>query len=1665
MEFEESMAQLLWDDGVFALSRIEAADGGTSRLALRPAASQPFGQALALLENVYSLRAHLDGPRFTLPVEFVRDSSSISLLLQDPGGVPLSALDTSLLSFDQILTIAANAASALDVLHRRKVIHNDVRPEHLLVQPATWAVALTGFEAAALVSSPGIEGDLSRTHAATYPYLAPERTGLVNRPVDPRSDLYSLGILIYWMLTTKYPYSANTPGEWLYCHTARKPAPLHQHARHVPESLAAIVDKLLAKAAEERYQTARGLEHDLRLCEEQLRGGAGFAPFLLGTMDSDERLLIPDRLYGRELELNALTDALDRVARADITEFVLVSGYSGIGKSALVEEFHHVMGRGRFASGKFDQYKRDIPYATIAQSMESIVKQVQRADERELAKWRKRIEQALGSNGRLLTDLIPALEEIIGPQPMMSDVPPPEAQKRFVTTLTRFIGAFATPEQPLVLFLDDLQWLDAGTISVLEALGQGSGIAHLLLIGAFRDNEVGPGHPLARVIDDAREGAAVHVQHLLLAPLAVGDMERFVRDATRSDASETGKLAQLMFEKTGGNPFFAVQFLRVLADEGHLTFDRATREWAWNTRHIAQAAFPDSVVDLMVKRIGRLPDRTRQLLADFACVGATVATSVLAQVSGQSNGEVDHALADAIAQGLVYRRPDGYTFVHDRIQEAAYALLAEAERAPSHLRIGARLDTGDTDPSFERNIFEVVNQYNRALHAISEPRVRTRVALLNLRAGRRARDAAAYGTALTYLEVGAEIFDDRAWQTYYREKFSLELLLSECTFLAGSPALADERLRRLEAYAESVRDKAAVAFLRITLQTALGQMDEAVAICLGYLCAVGVNWVPHPGRGEVDKEYEKLVAKIQTGSIAALRDNRLLDDEMLEATLDVFTAALPPAFFTDENLVCLILTTMANLSIANGNADASSLGFAYLGMVVGPLFGDYATAYEFGKLAMALVDEKGLDRFRARVYMCFAYHVMPWTEHIRAGIPLLRRAFEVASQSGDLTYIGFSSCCLVTTLLAASVPLADIEEVAVERLRIVRRAGFGLIVDIINSQLALIREVRGTTPWFGSVDADYPSESALEQHFADNRALDIAACWYWIRKQEAKYFAGDIAGAMEAGKKAAPLLWTTWGHQELAVYHFFSALTLLAAKENLSSQADVVMDAELAEHVNKLRGWALANPANFAARAALVDAEIARVDGNALEAMRLYERAIEGARSNGFLHLEGFACELAGRFYVKQDFATIAAVYLRGARSAYLNWGAMAKVKTLDSAYPGLAANELGSSLSGVGENQLEVETVVKASQAISSERVLERLMNTLMTILLEHTGARRALLILPHEEQLFIEAEATEGGEVNVERRAASQKTVPLSMLHYCLRAQQTLLVDDATTENPFSSDEYFSGKASRSVLCLPLVKQTRLVGALYLENELAPGAFTPSRMTILKLLASQAAISIENASLEQVEALLEEKDALLQEVHHRVKNNLQLISSLLSLQASRVQDQAVSEQFQESRNRVRSMAMVHENLYRAGNFARIDMAPHIRNLCAHLSRIYKLSQLNVDLDVVIDDVQLDMNRAIACGMIVNELVSNALKHAYPDGRSGRLRVELMASEGDGYRLSVTDDGIGLSPDFSLETAESLGLQLVFDLARQIHGSVEIRRSGGTAFDIHFGLQQTGGL
>jgi PAS domain S-box-containing protein len=1409
------------------------------------------------LEHESALKAELDAGWAARPVALTRYDERMTLVLEDPGGTPLDRLLGRPLEVSQFLRIAIPLAKALRGVHEGGLIHKDIKPSNILVDPASGGAWLTGF---------GIASRLPREHQAPAPpeviagtlaYMAPEQTGRMNRSVDSRSDLYALGVTFYEMLTGQLPFTAADPMEWVHCHIARQPVPPHERVSGISEPLSAIVMKLLAKTGEDRYQTAAGVEADLRRGLAEWESHGRIEPFSLGGCDVSDRLLIPEKLYGREREIDALTAAFDRVVGQRKPELVLVSGYSGIGKSSVVNELHKALvpSRGMFASGKFDQYKRDIPYATLGQAFQGLVRSLLTRSEAELGRWRESLREALGPNGQLMVNLVPELEVVIGKQPPVADLPPQDAQHRFQMVFRRFLGVFARKEHPLALFLDDLQWLDVATLDLLEHLVTHPEVRHLMLIGACRDNEITPSHPLLRTLDAIRKaGAFVEIN---LAALSREDLERLIGDALGCARRDVAPLARLVHEKTGGNPFFAIQFISALADEGLLRFDHDAARWRWELDRLHAKGYTDNVVDLMVGKLNRLPIETQAALQQLACLGNAAETVILSVVLGKSNEEVRSDLWDAVRLELVKPFDDSYRFIHDRVQEAAYSLIPERLRAEAHLRVGRLLAVHTPAEKREEAVFEIVNQLNRGAALMTLREEREQLAELNLLAGQRAKASAAYASALTYLTAGAALLPEDSWERRHELAFALELHRAECEFLTGALAEAEQRLAALATRAANTVERATVACLRVDLYTTLDQSSRAVAVGLDYLRYLGIDWSPHPTEEEARREYERIWSRLGSRTIEELIELPLMSDPASLATLDVLTKIGPPALYTDANLLALVICRVVNLSLERGNCDASCAAYTFLGIIAGPRFGDYQAAYRFGQLGYDLVEGRGLTRFRARIYMDFGNVVLPWTRHVRAGRDLVRRAFEAATKVGDLTYAAYCGNELNTNLLAAGDPLAEVEREALHGLAFAQKARFGFVINSIAPQLGLIRTLRGLTPTFGSFDDDQFDERRIERHFSENPDLAFVECWYWVRKLQARFFAGNYASAIEASSRAQRLMWTSPSYFEKAEYQFYSALTCAASCDTAPADQRRQHVDELAVHHRQLLLWAANCPDNFENRAALVGAEIARIDGRDIDAMSLYEQAIRSARANGFVHNEALANELASRFYAARGFEKIARVYLQDARQGYLRWGADGKVRQLEQLHPYLRDAPVPASPTttiGAPVERLDVGTVLKAAQAVSGEIVLGELIKTLLRIVIEHAGAERGLLILFPDDEPRIAAEATTSRgqvEVTLRQTAASAAELPESVLHYVIRTRERVILDDALVQNEFSADEYISERHARSVLCLPLVKQSRLIGVLYLENKLASHVFTPARISVLEVLASQAAISLENARL----------------------------------------------------------------------------------------------------------------------------------------------------------------------------------------------------------------------
>ena len=1410
---------------------------------------------LERLRHEYETGASLDLPAIVRPLGLETYQGMPALVLEDSGGQPLDRTLGAPMPVGSFLDLAVRIAGAVADLHERGVIHKDLKPANILVHPATSDVKLTDLGIATRLPREQQGARPPQLIEGSLPYMSPEQTGRMNRVLDSRSDLYSLGVTFYQMLTGRLPFEARDPLEWIHCHVAREPPSPSQLVPEVPEAIARIVMKLLAKMPDDRYQTANGLERDLVRCLGAWRRDGRLEPFALGENDVPDRLQIPQKLYGREEQAAALLAAFERVAGTGIPELVLVSGYSGIGKSSLVHELQKpiVRRQGLFVAGKFDQYKRDVPYSTIVQAFRELVLDILVEGEERVAGWRERLQAALGMNGQLIVDVIPQVELLVGRQPHVPEQPPAEAQNRFRMVFRRFIGVFTRKEHPLTLFVDDLQWADPASLALLQDLVTHPDMRSLLVVGAYRDNEVTPAHPLVAAVDSARRAGA-HVSDVVVGPLSSEHLTAFMADALHCRPREAEPLAALVREKTAANPFFVIQFLTLLYRQGLIAFDRSAGGWRWDVAKIRAQGYTDNVVELMVGKLRQLPIETQETLELAACIGTSFDAETLAAVCQR---DPEAALRRALEEDLLVRLERTYRFPHDRVQEAAYSLIPEDERPTVHLGIGRLLLARTAPGEVEDEIFEIVNQLDRGAALIASREERERVAELDLVAGKRARRSTAYASALKYLAAGTALLGDDCWSRRYELVFALEFHRAECEYLTGELTAAEERLTMLARRAGSTVNAAAVTRLRLDLYTTLDRSDRGVEVCLEYLKTVGIEWSPHPTWEEVLQEHERIWRQLGSRPIEDLVDSSPMSDPDWRATMDVLTSLMPAALFTDENLLCLLIGRMANISLEHGHCDGSSLAYVWLGMILGPYFGDFQAAYRFGKLSLDLVEKRGLDRFKARVYLCFANFVNPWARHVLSSREPQRRAFDAATQAGDLTFAAYSCNSLITNLLATGEPLGDVQREAETGLAFARNMGFGQAVDIIATQLGMIRMLRGLTPSFSSFDDGEFDEGRFERHLEADPRLAIATCWYWIRKLQARVFAEDYTAAVMAASKADQLLWTTRSFFEVAEYHYYGALAR-AGRYDAAPPDERPRDMELlVAHGKQVEVWAKNCPENFQNRHDLVSAELARIEGRDLDAQRLYEQAIRSAHENGFVQNEALAYELASKFYQARGYEQFADLYLRDARTCYLRWGANGKVRELERLHPQLVDRRpfAPTATLAVRAEQLDLLGVVKASQTISGEIEIDKLSGTLLELALEQGGARKASLVLARGSDLSIEAEASLEGGTTARTRpplvVESSDLLPASVLHCARLTREPVIVDDATSgANRFAADPYFARHRTRSVLCLPIVRD-ELVGLLYLENDLVAGAFTPDRLTALSLLASQAAISVENARL----------------------------------------------------------------------------------------------------------------------------------------------------------------------------------------------------------------------
>jgi predicted ATPase/signal transduction histidine kinase len=1395
----------------------------------------------------YALRSFLDRKWAAISPSHASRDAEPSLSSKGFDGRLLRHLCGRPLRLKQFLPLSVSVAEAVTQMHASGLVHLRISPDSLLVgfnrnvsgSPGSGRCRawLTGFGfAQRIVGGSMADDEQTVSDAAAFAYLSPEQMGMPHHRVDVRADLYALGCVFYELLTGSPPFAAKDPTGWAHAHIAKRPRSVRSRRPSVPDQIDAIVMKLLEKAPGERYQSAASLRADLERCWRMCRRSGSLETFPLNLHDIPDRLARSDRLYGQEGNVKRLDDAFQQAKRG-AAQCVFVCGAAGSGKSSLANEQLLRLGADlcRSAASKCEPATHKVPYGSLSQALDNLVRPLLGESDAGFESWRARLQAALGSEGCVLFPLVPVLERIVGDQPPLPRLPRQAERDRFLRAVAKLLGAFACAERPVVLFIDDLQWSDDGTVSVLEYIARHAPIPHLLIIGSLRVDDVAVSSSLYALAHDK------NVEVIALQSLTLADVAALLSDLLHEHVDRLLPLGRLIVEKTNGNPFFVNQFISALSQEGLIRF-RTDGDVVWDATRIAAKGFTHNVVDLLLRRIESLPVATRELMHVFSCLGRSAAANTLALAANVPVQIVHDTLSAAVNARLVQRFDDSYAFAHDRILETAYGTLSdENERAAIHLQIGRRLGalTSEAGPDSPCLVYEVVNHLNRAIHLINLPEERAKVGALNLQAGLQAKRAMAYSEALGYLRFAVAALlgncDKPGLQT-------AAFHLAECEFVTGHMDEAEARLSALARQSVDLPFGAEITRLRAAVYTARDRSDLAIEVGLQYLRRVGIDMPMRPGETELQAEYARLVERLRSRTFDACRNQAEMRDPVWRGVVQVLADLIPPALFTAANLPNLIALHMTHISLEHGVTDASCYGYICASEVF-RRYGDYTTCYAFGELALHLVDTRGFDRYKARVHMFFGV-TQSWRRPVREALPHLQRACDEAMQAGDLTFAAYCRRNLISPMLAYGAPLAETQQLAYESLAYARGTKFDLVIDAIRAQVTYIDTLRGAP----QNEAWWTDDEASRN---TNRPISVFS--HWTHRMQAHLLFGNLTGALDAEERASRLLWSSSGHYETALFVLFSALVHAAACRSAVGSRQARHLEMLRFYQQKLDTWASSSPHNFRDGATLVAAEVARLEQRVPDAIRLYEEAIGSARAEGFLNDEALASELAAQFHAELGSTTSAWAYLRNARRAYAAWGADAKVATLDAASPELALPDRPEVSSGL-INQLDVGAVVTATHALSREIVLERLVETLMRCTLEHAGGQRCVLVTMQADVLQMEAEAQVHGEsVNLQMRsgASTSTDLPLALVRSVMRTGEMLVLHDARENREWSGDAYIRATRPRSVLCLPLLNQSRLVGLLYLENNLVAGAFTVKRSSILGVLSTHAAISLENARL----------------------------------------------------------------------------------------------------------------------------------------------------------------------------------------------------------------------
>lgn len=1494
-------------------------------------AEYPTLEQVTRFRHEYLIPKDIDCDGIVRPYALENYQNSFALILEDFEGDSLKqACATHSLPIERCLQIAISLTNTLDQLQQAGIIHKDIKPSNIIANLETGQIKLSDFGLASRLSleNPALKNP--NLIEGTLAYMSPEQTGRMNRAIDYRTDFYSLGVTLYELLTEKLPFFSDDSIELVHCHIAKPPIPPHEvkqlagweHLREVPEAVSNIVMKLMAKNAEDRYQTAAGLRFDLETCLRQWQTNGAIQPFRLGTRDRGHQLLIPQKLYGREREVATLMAAFHRVAGIGGTgsasgrsELMLVTGYSGIGKTSIVNEVHKpiVESRGYFIAGKYDQFKRNIPYAALIQAFQDLIRQLLTESEPQIARWKTQLLEALGSNGQVIIDVIPEVEWLIGAQPGLPALGAAESQNRFNRVFQQFVGVFCQPEHPLVIFLDDLQWIDSASLKLLQQLITDRNSQHLLLIGAYRDNEVSPTHPLMQTLEKIQAtGTAMHT--ITVKPLSKVHVTQLVADTLNepAESERIQSLAELTFNKTQGNPFFINQLLRTLYAESLLVYEVELDRWQWDIQEIQAIGITDfNIVELLARNIGKLSPETQKVLKLAACVGNQFDLEILAIVNQESSFITATQLWSALQAGLVlplstaYKIPlafgeaesaalqveevkIGYRFLHDRVQQAAYSLIPESEKKATHLKIGQRLLENTTLEERKENIFALVNQLNFGTDLLTTQAEKDQLADLNLLAGQRAKLAMAYEAAASYLKLGLDLLAVDRWSQDYDRTFTFYLESAEAEYLSNNFKQSSLLVEVALAEAKEPLNQARIQKIQVESLIAQNQVQAALETGVQVLERLGVTVETEAPQQLVIEDLKDLPEMTDPAKLLAMR---------------ILANLSPAAIVANSDLWLPIIYTMVKLCQQYGNAAVAVHAYVTYGFVLTGPIGEIEAGYQFGNLAMALLDKYDAKAYRCKVYSSYGGCILHWKQHVRETLELLEQAVQSGLESGDIEFACYTAPFYCEHLLWSGEYLESVNQKQAQYINLINKLErkYQVIYAEIAEQFVL-NLIDTSANRYQLVGDSFDEVTMLPQLISMNNGLAVFSVYLY--KAILCYLFADYQQAIDNLMLAEQYIGSVSALVSFSESKFYHSLALLAQYSHVPEDEQQRYLEQVAANQTKLQKWAQSAPMNYQHKYDLVKAEQARVQGQLLQAMEAYDRAISGAKAQGYVQEEALAYELAAKFYFDLGRTEIAQAYLAKAHNGYIRWGAAAKVKHLESTYeqalPVITrvttdAKRMTSTTISSSSQVLDSTTVVKASQALASEIILDRLLEMLMKMVIENAGAQTGMLILAEEDDLLIAAKGTVDEDTTVLQWLPVEDSheLPRSVVHYVARTREDVILADGSHEGIFVTDTYVVENQPKSILCTPIIHQGKLVGLLYLENNLTVGAFTTERLEVLKLLSAQAAISIENAQLYEEMAVLNEN--LKQEIRERQQATEQLAA------INRTLEEKVQERTQE--------------------------------------------------------------------------------------------------------------------------------------------------------------------